>query len=88
MATLRVRDAKNNERHVCARRRDGEPAGSVVFGCDNEPRTKLVVVFSSLSEVADGALQHRHLRDRVAGAPEFGADLILKIGGIADLLHE
>jgi hypothetical protein len=23
-----VRDARNNERHVCGRRRDGEPAGS------------------------------------------------------------
>jgi len=25
-----VRDARNNERHVCGRRRDGEPAGSCV----------------------------------------------------------
>jgi hypothetical protein len=23
-----VRDARNNERHVCGRRRDGEPAGT------------------------------------------------------------
>jgi hypothetical protein len=28
-----VRDARNNERHVCGRRRDGEAAGSSMLGC-------------------------------------------------------
>jgi hypothetical protein len=32
MRGRRVRDARNNEHHVCARRREGEPAGSLKTG--------------------------------------------------------
>ncbi len=48
-----------------------------------ELRTKLGACFSSRLEVADGALQHRNLRHRIAGRFQFCADLFFEVGGVA-----
>ncbi len=48
-----------------------------------ELRTKLEGLFSNRLEVADGALQHRNLRHRIAGRFQFCADLLFEVGGVA-----
>ena len=50
---------------------------------DGRLRTQLEGIFSSRLEFADGALEYRDLRDRVAGGFEFGADLVFEVGGVA-----
>src|SRR6267143_7225274 len=45
-------------------------------------RTQLEGIFSSRLEFADGALQNRNLRHRIAGGFQFCADLIFEVGGV------
>jgi len=62
-----VRDARNNERHVCGRRRDGEAAGSSYEGAGPLSRSRRGKL---QSRVGDGAWfksrRPRHFPRRVA----------------------
>ncbi len=70
--TLRAHGATNKERQVCARRRVGEAAGSVIPGFASEARTKLetffnILLWSGAERLTGGCLvrfgEGLHLRD-------------------------